>query len=84
MSAARWIASSGSLVSPFLKSPYEPGLHCLRSQQQLWLKRFPFIDSMVRLYEISLSATIHEPRPILASTLIPAIKLSLIWAIGSD
>jgi hypothetical protein len=35
-------------------------------------------------YEISFSATIHDPRPILASTLIPAIKLSLIWAIGSD
>jgi hypothetical protein len=35
-------------------------------------------------YEISFSAAIHELRPILASTLIPALKLSLIWAIGSD
>jgi hypothetical protein len=34
-------------------------------------------------YEINFGATFHELLPILTSTLMPAIKLCLIWAIGS-
>jgi hypothetical protein len=55
----------------------------LRSLQLLCLRFFSIHRLNGTPYEISFGATMHGLSPILSSTLVPAIELSLIWAIGA-
>ena len=82
MGAVKRIASSANLISFSEK--------LLRSRSSLFAiaaSALVAAFSIHRLngtpYEISFGATIRELWPILTSTLVPAIKLSVIWAIGS-
>ena len=79
MSLAKRVGSSGNLFFAFSQSR---GLLFAFAATAL-LAGFSIHRLNGTPYEISFGATMHGLSPILSSTLVPAIELSLIWAIGT-